>query len=99
MCNFPAMSVPLLSHRHFTALVCLLASGSLRGGELKVDFNRDSKNTAAETEVGYTKWSQDATGGASTGLTAITKSFITATGEAVTVSFAPCCCEACLDGE
>ena len=88
MCNFPAMSVPSLSHRHFTALVCLLASASLWAGELKVDFNRDSKNTAAETEVGYTKWSQDSTGGASSGLTAITKSFTTATGEAVTVSFA-----------
>ena len=60
----------------------------VRAGEVKVDFNRDTKNSAAETEVGYVKWSQDSTGGASSGTTPVTKSFTSATGETVTVSFA-----------
>ena len=68
--------------------IALLASVVVRAGEVKVDFNRDSKNTATETEVGYVKWSQDSTGGASSGLTAVTKSFTSLTGETVTVSFA-----------
>ncbi len=61
---------------------------TLRAGEVKVDLNRDTKNSAAETEVGYVKWSQDTTGGASGGLTPVTKSFTSSTGETVTVSFA-----------
>jgi hypothetical protein len=59
-----------------------------RAGELKVDINRDSKNSATETEVGYVKWSQDSTGGAASGTNPVTKSFTSATGESVTVSFA-----------
>ena len=68
--------------------IVLLAVGAVLGGEVKVDFNRDSKNTAAETEVGYVKWSQDSTGGAASGTAAVTKSFTSLTGETVTVSFA-----------
>ena len=72
----------------FSTLLVLLGACFVRAGEVKVDFNRDTKNSAAETEVGYVKWSQDSTGGASSGLTAVTKSFTSATGETVTVSFA-----------
>ncbi len=57
-------------------------------GELKVDINRDSKNYDSVTETGFAKWSADTTGGAATGSTTITKTFTTATGEVVTVSFA-----------
>ena len=56
-------------------------------GELKVDINRDSKNLDSVTEVGYTKWSQDTTGGATTGTNAATKAFTSASNETVTVSF------------
>jgi hypothetical protein len=72
--------------RLLAAITC--AAIAVRAGELKVDINRDSKNSAAETEVGYVKWSQDATGGASGGTTAVTKTFTSATGETVVVSFA-----------
>jgi hypothetical protein len=73
--------------RLFPAFVPLLAAFSVHAGEVKVDINRDTKNSAAETEVGYVKWSQDSTGGASSGLTPVTKSFTSSTGETVTVSF------------
>ena len=71
-------------------LICFSAGfvGLLDAGEVKVDFNRDTKNSAVETEIGYTKWSQDTTGGAASGTAAVTKSFTSATGENVTVSFA-----------
>ncbi|ATC63061.1 pectate lyase [Nibricoccus aquaticus] len=72
----------------FLAFLALSCGSPLSAGELKVDINRDSKNSAAETETGYTKWSSDTTGGASSGLAAVTKSFTSATGEAITVSFA-----------
>lgn len=57
------------------------------GGELKVDINRDTKNLDSVTEVGYTKWSADTTGGATTGTAAATKTFTSATGETVIISF------------
>lgn len=66
----------------------LLLAASAHAGELKVDINRDSRNTATETEVGYTKWSQDNTGASASGTNAVSKSFTTATGENVTVTFA-----------
>src|SRR4051812_15973087 len=70
--------------------LCLVvgSAGAVWAGEVKVDINRDSKNSATETEVGYVKWSQDTTGGAATGTNAVTKSFTSTTGETVTVSFA-----------
>src|SRR5215203_411126 len=70
---------------------CLLVlgwAGAVQAGEVKVDINRDSTNSATETEVGYVKWSQDTTGGAATGTSAVSKSFPSTTGETVTVSFA-----------
>jgi Bacterial Ig domain len=57
-------------------------------GEVKVDINRDSKNLDSVTEVGFVKWSADATGAASVGTAAVTKSFPSLTGETVVVSFA-----------
>lgn len=82
---------PASSRRRLLATFSLVLGficGPVCAGELKVDINRDSKNTAAETETGYTKWSADTTGGASSGLTAVTKSFTSATAESITVSFA-----------
>ena len=70
--------------RFLASLCCLVAA---RAGELKVDINRDSKNSDSVTEVGYTKWSQDTTGGATLGLAVATKTFTTATGETVAVGF------------
>lgn len=69
---------------------CLLATTLTlaHAGELKVDINRDSKNLDSATEVGYTKWSQDTTGGAATGTNAIPKSFTNAVGELITIRFA-----------
>jgi hypothetical protein len=67
--------------------VCLAPCGLVRAGELKVDINRDSKNLDQVTETGYTKWSQDSTGGATTGTAAVTRSFTSATGETINISF------------
>lgn len=76
---------------HYIA-VCLLAFGVAvaSAGELKVDINRDGKNTSAQTAQGYVQWTTDATGGtSSTGTTPITRSFVVpSTAETVTVSFA-----------
>ncbi len=65
----------------------MLTSGFVSAGELKVDINRDTKNLDTVTEVGYTKWSQDTTGGATTGTNAASKTFTTLSNETVTVSF------------
>jgi len=69
-------------------VLLLVLTGGVSAGELKVDINRDVKNYDAVTEFGYVKWSQDSTGGAASGTTAVSKSFLTAEGEFVTVSFA-----------
>ena len=70
--------------------VCAVAASILAGlpaGELKVDINRDGKNSASTTATGYTQWTTAGSGGtASTGTAAITQNFTTATGEAVAVS-------------
>ena len=79
-----------MSHLCRDAVLCgLFFCGlvSSRAGELKVDINRDTKNLDSVTEVGYTKWSQDTTGGAAAGMNAVTKTFTTASNETVTVSF------------
>ena len=60
----------------------------LHAGELRVDINRDANNTAAVTENGYTRWSPDSTNGAASGTNAFSRSFTTATGENVTITFA-----------
>ncbi|MBI3879268.1 MAG: T9SS C-terminal target domain-containing protein [Verrucomicrobia bacterium] len=76
-------------HTFIALTAALLAPASFASaGELKIDINRDSKNSATETEVGYTKWSQDTTGGASTGTNQVSKTFTNAVGEIITVTFA-----------
>jgi hypothetical protein len=60
----------------------------LHAGELRVDINRDTNNTTAVTENGYTRWSPDNTSGTATGTNPISRCFTTATGENVTVTFA-----------
>lgn len=91
MTNFPPVSSFASSRRVFLIATAALFLGSLApvsGGELKVDINRDSKNLDSVTEVGFVKWSQDASGGAAAGTAAVSKSFTTTTGENVTVTFA-----------
>lgn len=70
------------------ALLFAFLSPALSAGELKIDINRDSKNSATETQTGYARWSSDTTQGAATGANAVSRSFTTADGEAVTVTFA-----------
>ncbi len=60
---------------------------AIRAGELKIDINRDTKNLDSVTEVGYAKWSPDTSGGATAGTAATTRTFTSATGETVSVSF------------
>ncbi|WP_265594168.1 Ig-like domain-containing protein [Haloferula sp. BvORR071] len=68
--------------------VGVLASAAMvHAGELRVDINRDANNTAAVTELGYTRWSLDNTNGAATGTNAVSRSFTTAANENVTVTF------------
>lgn len=61
-------------------------------GELKVDINRDSKNTTGPTgttATGYVQWFTNASGTSSAGTAPITRTFaLTNTGENVTVSLA-----------
>lgn len=66
----------------------LLAAPPLPAGELRVDINRDSRNTDAVTETGCTRWSADSTNAAATGTAPVSRSFVTATGENLTVTFA-----------
>ncbi len=74
----------------FLRACCALSAAvsPLAAGELKVDINRDSRNTESVTETGYVRWSADATNAAATGTAAVIRSFITSTGESVTVTFA-----------
>ena len=60
----------------------------LQAGELRVDINRDANNTTTATENGYTRWSPDKSNGAASGTDSITRSFTSATGEKITVTFA-----------
>ncbi|MEK7949831.1 Ig-like domain-containing protein [Luteolibacter soli] len=71
---------------------------ALHAGELRVDINRDSNNTATVTENGYTKWSPDNTNGAATGTNPVSRSFTTATGENVTITFAQTAASAAAGG-
>jgi Bacterial Ig domain len=74
-----------------TLLPLLFASISLPlcfAGELKVDLNRDSRNTVTETEPGYTRWVQPGNSWAISGTNTASQSFTTATGENVTITFA-----------
>jgi hypothetical protein len=67
--------------------VSLLNPCRSRAGELKVDINRDSKNLDTVTEFGYVKWSQDTSGGATTGTAAATKVFTNSAGEVIMIGF------------
>ena len=89
MFNFVRPVLPLFS----SALVL-----PLHAGELRVDINRDTNNTTAVTENGYTRWSPDNTNGAASGTTPVSRSFTTATGENVTVTFAQTAASAAAGG-
>jgi hypothetical protein len=78
--------------------VCVLASAAMYAGELRVDINRDANNTAAVSELGYTRWSTDNTNGAATGTNAVSRSFTTAANENVTVTFAQTAASAAAGG-
>jgi hypothetical protein len=78
------------------ALPILLSS--LSAGELRVDINRDSKNSDSVTETGYVKWSPDSTNAAATGTNPVSRSFTTAAGENVTVTFAQTAASAAAGG-
>jgi hypothetical protein len=69
-------------------LACpFLYAAILTAGELKVDINRDGKNTAIQTAAGYTQWAPTGIVGTNiSGTTAISRSFPLATGETVTVA-------------
>ncbi|MEY4917513.1 MAG: hypothetical protein RL616_1426 [Verrucomicrobiota bacterium] len=75
----------------WTRVICFLVLVRLvaHAGELKVDINRDSKNTPSTTATGYLQWFTNASGTSSSGTTPITQTFaLTNTGENVTVSLA-----------
>ncbi|MDR3460335.1 MAG: T9SS C-terminal target domain-containing protein [Verrucomicrobiae bacterium] len=58
--------------------LCLLVfiAGDGMAGELKVDINRDGKNSLSTTATGYTQWTTAGSGGtSSTGTSPITQSF------------------------
>ena len=80
------------------ACLVVAAAASLVAGELKVDINRDSKNSPSVTETGYLQWSNDTSNAAATGTTAVSRSFTTLTGEAVTVTFAQTAASAAAGG-
>ena len=80
-------------------ILCLvnLPAGLAHAGVLKVDINRDGKNTTSATTTtpttaaGYVQWTTNSVSGgtSSTGTAAITQNFfIPATGESVTISLA-----------
>jgi hypothetical protein len=70
----------------------------LQAGELRVDFNRDANNTATVTENGYVRWSNDNSNGAAPGTNPVIRSFTSATGEDVTVTFAQTAASAAAGG-
>jgi hypothetical protein len=75
--------------RGYPAILAILAAPSLlNAGELRVDINRDSKNSDSVTETGYVKWSADGTNASASGTAAVSRSFTTPTGGNVTVTFA-----------
>jgi hypothetical protein len=85
--------LPKLPSLRALLLGALAASLPLtHAGELKVDINNAARNQVVNTEPGYTMWSTIIPSGnpgtTITGTVPITQNFTTATGEAVTVSFA-----------
>lgn len=76
--------------RSATSLFSALLAGATlsSAGELKVDLNRDSRNTVTETEPGYTRWVQPGNSWSVSGTATASNTFTTAAGETVTVTFA-----------
>ena len=77
---------------HLCRTFLLVATGLSQSGagELKIDINRDTKNNDQYTEAGFLKWSSGSYDGATTAseTTKITKTFISKSGENLTISFA-----------
>ena len=71
-------------------LAFFCGSPALLAGVLKVDINRDAKNSLSTTAPGYVQWNTNSSGGtSSSGTNPITQIFpIAATGENVAVSLA-----------
>jgi hypothetical protein len=67
-------------------------------GELRVDINRDSKNSDSVTETGFVKWSQDTSNAAAAGTAAVSRSFTTSSGDNVTITFAQTAASAAAGG-
>ena len=71
----------------FISSAVALASG--HAGTLKVDINREGKNSASTTATGYTQWTTAAsTGVSTTGTAAVSQNFTTSTGEPITITLA-----------
>ncbi|MGC6466680.1 MAG: T9SS C-terminal target domain-containing protein [Akkermansiaceae bacterium] len=85
--------------RHF--LIFASATSGPFAGELKVDINRDTKNNDQYTKVGFVKWSQGSFDGATStdGTAGVTRSFTTAAGENVSITFAQTASSAAAGGE
>ncbi|MES2438775.1 MAG: T9SS C-terminal target domain-containing protein [Verrucomicrobiota bacterium] len=82
----PASASAVKRIRSIAAGCGLLLPMSVTAGELKVDINRDSKNSDSVTETGFTKWST-AAGYGTTGTAATSSSFTSLTGETVVIGF------------
>ncbi len=78
--------------RNIFLLCLLLVCRSSGAGELKVDINRDSKNSTGAngtTATGYIQWFTNVSGSSSVGTNPITQTFaLTNVGENVTISLA-----------
>ena len=71
----------------FASSAVALASG--HAGTLKVDINREGKNSASTTATGYTQWTTAAsTGVSTTGTAAVSQNFTTSTGEPIIITLA-----------
>lgn len=85
-------------HLLLPVLAALTGAPLLHAGELRVDINRDSKNSDSVTETGYVKWSQDTTNAAASGTNAVSRSFTTSAGENLTITFAQTAASAAAGG-
>ncbi len=93
LCYLLADSMKQFIPKILALCLLILTADIVRAGALKVDINRDGKNTtgaAGTTAPGYTQWTTNSSGGtSSTGTSAITESFVVpSTGENVIVSLA-----------
>ena len=79
--------------RRLVAPLLVLSAAALSAqvptGTLKVDINREGKNSLNTTATGYTQWTTAASSGVSTtGTASVSQTFTTSTGSEVTVTFA-----------